>query len=114
MRLEIIILGFNIIQVYLAYLTQNLQKLNYLKLYQKDYVKIKNFTDIRNGLRLYTGFEYAQRQELINHSDFYLWDPFDADFTSNIHPVNNFNTDLVQSHNASLCSINVSYTPENY
>jgi len=87
-------------------------KENYLKLYQKDFVKITHTTDIVNGLRLYTGFEYAQRQELINHCDFYLWNPFDNEFTSNVPPVDNFNTDLVQSHNASLLSINVSYTPE--
>jgi hypothetical protein len=95
-------------------LTTLVLKENYLKLYQKDFVKISHTTDIANGLRLYTGFEYAKRQELINNSDFYLWNPFDNEFTTNIPPVDNFNADFVQSHNASILSINLSYTPEYY
>jgi len=89
-------------------------KENYLKLYQKDFVKITHNTDIVNGLRLYLGFEYAQRQELKNHADFYLWNPFNTDFTSNIPPLENFDADLVKNHNASLFSFNLSYTPEYY
>jgi hypothetical protein len=89
-------------------------KENYLKLYQKDYVKFSHTTDIFNGLRLFTGFEYAQRKQLSNHTDFYLWNPLDNEFTSNVPPIDNFNTDLVSDHNASILSVNISYTPEYY
>lgn len=89
-------------------------KENYLKLYQKDYLNIEHTTDIINGLRLFTGFEYAQRQELINHSDYNIWNPYNTNFTANIPPNDNFNTDLVKNHKASILSISVSYTPEYY
>ena len=89
-------------------------KENYLKLYQKDYIGIGHNIDIVNGLSLYTGFEYAQRRELFNNSDFYFYDPFKNDFTSNIPPVDNCNTDLVKDHNASILSVGISYTPEYY
>jgi hypothetical protein len=95
-------------------ITTLLLKENYLKLYQKDYVKFSHTTDIVNGLSLFTGFEYAQRKQLSNHTDFYLWNPFDNEFTSNIPPIDNFNTDLVNDHNASILSVNISYTPEYY
>ncbi|MCD4834498.1 MAG: DUF5686 and carboxypeptidase regulatory-like domain-containing protein [Bacteroidales bacterium] len=95
-------------------LTTLFMKENYLKLYQKDYISIGHNIDIANGLNIYTGFEYAQRHELVNHSDFYFYDPFKTDFTSNIPPTDNFNTDLVKDHNASIFSVDISYTPEYY
>lgn len=89
-------------------------KENYLKLYQKDYINLGHNIDIVNGFSLYTGFEYAQRRELFNNSDFYFYDPFKTDFTSNIPPIDNFNADLVKNHNASILSVGISYTPEYY
>lgn len=87
---------------------------NYLKLYQKDYIHFSHSTEIVNGVQLFTGFEYAKRMQLTNHSDFYLWNPLDHEFTSNIPPLDNFNTNLVNDHNASILSLNVRYTPEHY
>ncbi len=95
-------------------LTTLFLKENYLKLYQKDYISLGHKTDIINGLNIYTGFEYAQRKELVNHSDFYIYDPFKTDFTSNIPPTDNFNTDLVKDHNASIFDVGVEYTPRYY
>jgi hypothetical protein len=89
-------------------------KENHLKLYQKDYIDISHNIDIANGLSLHARFEYAQRQELINHSEYNIWNPFNNDFTSNIPQIDNFNTDLIKNHNASIFSMNVSYTPEYY
>ncbi|HSH51191.1 MAG TPA: DUF5686 and carboxypeptidase regulatory-like domain-containing protein [Bacteroidales bacterium] len=86
-------------------------KENYLKLYQEDFISIGHHTDIANGLNFSVGFKYAQRKELTNHADFYLTNPFDNDFTSNIPPVSNFNSILVNSHNASLFDTRISYTP---
>jgi len=89
-------------------------KENYLKLYQKDFINFSHTTDIVNGLSLFTGFEYAQRKQLSNHSDLYLWNPLDNEFTSNVPSIDNFNTNLVSDHNASILSVNISYTPEYY
>ncbi|MFP4025672.1 MAG: DUF5686 and carboxypeptidase regulatory-like domain-containing protein [Thiohalospira sp.] len=86
-------------------------KENYLKIYQKDYVRVGHQTDIINGLEFYAGFEYAHRHELINHTDFYLTNPFNNEFTSNIPPVDNFNADWIISHSASLLNLRVKYTP---
>ena len=95
-------------------LTTLFLKENHLKLYQKDYINLGHKIDIVNGLSLYTGFEYAQRQELVNHTDFYFYNPFDNDFTSNIPPVSNFDNNLVKDHNASIFDIEVEYTPLYY
>ncbi len=89
-------------------------KENYLKLYQKDYVNLGHRIDLANGLDLFTGFEFAKRQELINHSDYNLYNPFKKEYTTNIPPVNQFDQDLISNHNASILSIRVSYTPEYY
>lgn len=89
-------------------------KENYLKLYQKDYLGLNYSSEIVNGLRMSAGFEYAQRKQLYNNSNFYIYDPFDQEFTSNIPPVDNFDPDLVMDHTASLFSLNASYTPEYY
>ncbi|MDY6799818.1 MAG: DUF5686 and carboxypeptidase regulatory-like domain-containing protein [Bacteroidota bacterium] len=86
-------------------------KENHLKLYQEDFISIGHHTDIANGLNFSVGFKYAQRKELTNHADFYLTNPFDNDFTSNIPPVSDFNSILVNSHNASLFDARISYTP---
>jgi hypothetical protein len=92
-------------------LTTLFLKEDYLKLYQKDYISLGHKIDIVNGLNIYAGFEYAQRKELVNHSDFYIYDPFDNDFTSNVPPVDNFDENLVKDHNASIFDVEIEYTP---
>ncbi|MFC2103856.1 DUF5686 and carboxypeptidase regulatory-like domain-containing protein [Bacteroidota bacterium] len=87
-------------------------KENYLKLYQKDYFSIAHRIDILNGMDFYAGFEYAQRKELTNHADFYFYNPFKNDFTTNIPPIDNFDNNLVSDHNASIVDFRIRYTPE--
>ncbi len=87
---------------------------NHLKLYQKDYFVLAHRMDILNGMDFFARFEYAERKQLYNHSDFYVYDPFDNDFTTNIPPVDNFNTDLVSDHNASIVDFRIRWTPEYY
>ncbi len=86
-------------------------KENYLKLYQEDFLSIGHQTDIANGLSLSAGFKYSQRMELSNHADFFLTNPLDNEFTSNIPPVNDLHPTRVSSHKASLFDVKVSYTP---
>jgi hypothetical protein len=95
-------------------ITTLLLKENYLKLYQKDFISLEHKTDILNGLDLFTGFEYAQRQELVNHSDYNLYNPFKKEYTSNIPNIDNFDNNLITNHYASVLTIRVSYTPEYY
>lgn len=89
-------------------------KENHLKLYQKDYVKLGHRIDLAHGLELYTGFEYAQRQQLFNSTDYCFYNPFDNNFTSNIPPVSNFDNSLVSDHNASILHLRVRFTPQYY
>ncbi|MBU8891138.1 MAG: DUF5686 and carboxypeptidase regulatory-like domain-containing protein [Bacteroidales bacterium] len=87
-------------------------KENHLKLYQKDYLSIGHRIDIAHGLDFLVNFEYAQRTELDNHSDFYFYDPFNNDFTSNTPSVLNNNNALTVDHDASIMELRVRYTPE--
>ncbi len=87
-------------------------KENWLKLYQKDYFKVGHEIDIDNGLSLYTGIEYAERKKLMNHDDFYFFDPFDNEFTSNIPPSANAN--LIDNNFAVLVDAKIQYTPRYY
>jgi len=89
-------------------------KENYIKLYQKDYISLGYGTDIINGLSFSAGFEYAQRKELVNHSDYNFYNPFKNDFTPNIPPVDQVTAQMVEGHTASVLSVNISYTPEYY
>jgi hypothetical protein len=57
---------------------------NYMKLYDKNFVSLWHNTDIANGLRLSTALEYANRKQLFNTNSFYITDPDDKDYTSNI------------------------------
>ncbi|MGE0089734.1 MAG: DUF5686 and carboxypeptidase regulatory-like domain-containing protein [Bacteroidales bacterium] len=95
-------------------ITTLLLKENYLKLYQKDYISLEHKADLLNGLDLFTGFEYAYRQELTNHSDYNLYNPFKKEYTSNIPNIDGFDNNLITNHDASVLTIRVSYTPEYY
>ena len=93
-------------------ITTLLLKENYQKLYQKDYANIGHKFDIVNGLILNTQFEYAQHSEHVNHSDFYFFDPYNKDFTSNIPQADNLSTNLISKHDASVLKIGITYTPQ--
>ncbi|MDA3779574.1 MAG: DUF5686 family protein, partial [Bacteroidales bacterium] len=92
-------------------LTTLFLKENYMKLYEKDFVKLNHKIDITNGLILNTDFEIAQRRQLKNNTDFYLTNPLDKDYTENIPKINNFENKLVANHTASIINIGLSYTP---
>ncbi|NOU47634.1 MAG: carboxypeptidase-like regulatory domain-containing protein [Bacteroidales bacterium] len=85
---------------------------NYLKSYEKDFVKISYETDITNGLVLSVGMEYADRRQLDNHTDFSVSNPFGDAFTSNI-PVFAVSS-LVKNHRAFLLDVDLSFTPRHY
>ena len=86
---------------------------NYLKLYQKDYIKIENDIDIKNGLKLSMGLEYAKRSSLENSTDqtlFPNWKKFS--YTSN-KPINIELADTYfNANNAVISSLGLEYTPK--
>ena len=86
---------------------------NYAKLYQKTFVKITNSIDVANGLQLSSGFEFADRTQLFNHSTFNIFDPKKEGYTSNI-PVNTLDSSLFADNKASILSAELSYTPKHY
>ncbi len=60
-----------------------LDEKNYLKIYQKTFLNISHFFEITNGLYVWTVLEYADRQALVNTTD-YKWVNYDSrDYTSN-------------------------------
>ena len=86
-------------------------KQNYTNLYEKSFVKIEHEFDIINGLSLTTGMEYDNRKQLENNTDFYLTNPFDTSFTSNI-PDNNFaNADAFANQSTFIFDAKINYTP---
>jgi len=82
---------------------------NYLKLYEKDYLRIAHEIDIATGLVLLVATEYAHRHQLDNRTDFSFTNPFHDTFTSNIPRFTD--SSRVQSHNAFLLDLALSYTP---
>lgn len=95
-------------------LTTLFLKENYLKLYQKDFISMGHTIDITNGLNINAGFEYAQRKQLVNHSNYNFYNPFDKNFTSNIPRVDAFDAQLVKDHDASVFNLEVEFTPQYY
>ncbi len=85
---------------------------NYMKIYEKDFLKINHIIDITNGLILNIGAEYADRNQLYNNTDFAFTNPFDKTFTSNIPSY--ADSASVQNHRAFLLDIGLSFTPNYY
>jgi len=50
-----------------------LEKQNYLKLYEKAFVRAKTSQNVSPGLRLELGAEFSERRALVNHSDYSLF-----------------------------------------
>lgn len=89
-------------------------KKNYLKLYEKDFIKAAHQFDIANGLTLTTKIEYALRRVLVNHSDFTFNNAIARDYSSNI-PVNeNMDKKQLHDHKACIADAKISYTPRYY
>lgn len=82
---------------------------NYLKLYDKNYMSIWHETDLANGLNLFTELEYSNRKQLYNTNKWYISDPDDKDYTSNIPE--GINPEMVRDSKALTFSAKLEYTP---
>ncbi|MCK5823082.1 MAG: carboxypeptidase-like regulatory domain-containing protein, partial [Bacteroidales bacterium] len=92
-------------------ITTLMLKQNYVKLYEKDFIKLEHKFDIVNGLTLTTGVEYDYRKQLKNNTDFYFTNPFDTTFTSNI-PDNDFvNANAFATQSTFIFDAKIKYTP---
>ena len=85
---------------------------NYIKFYEKSYVRLSNQIDIANGLQLTAGIELAERRSpLTNRTNWYLYGEKGLE-KSNIpdynYPMNSEYTRLAQY------SVHLKYTPEYY
>jgi len=56
---------------------------NYMKLYEKSFLKLAFVREIFNGVRLFTDVEYARRSALVNQSDYSFGDRERRAFTAN-------------------------------
>jgi hypothetical protein len=64
-----------------------LDERNYLKIYKSDFINIKHYSELLNGLYLGIFADYSYRSAAINHSDFTLINKNNRIFISN-NPVN--------------------------
>ncbi|MEO1055000.1 MAG: DUF5686 and carboxypeptidase regulatory-like domain-containing protein [Bacteroidota bacterium] len=60
---------------------------NYLKIYEKDYIRLSGRYRLTNNLTLNLSAEWAERRALSNNSDFSIFDSEGREFTSNV-PLN--------------------------
>lgn len=82
---------------------------NYLKLYDKNYLSIWHETDLSNSLNLYTELEYANRKQLYNTNSWYISNPDDKEYSSNIPK--GINPELVRDNKALTFIAQLDYTP---
>lgn len=94
--------------------TSLLNRQNYMKLYEKDYVKLAHTTDLANGLTFGVSAGYARRRQLENHTDFYVMSITGHNYTPNLPGVLSGRPGLASGHRAMLLGANISYTPRHY
>ncbi len=89
---------------------------NYKKLYQKEYINIGHSFDIKNGMNLNSSFEYAERNQLVNHSNFRLIKYDNKAYSSNIPFINSSDTNvnIFRNHKSVNINAELSYTPKQY
>ncbi|MFT4668289.1 MAG: hypothetical protein ACI9VN_002759 [Patescibacteria group bacterium] len=85
---------------------------NYMKLYQKNYISLKNDKLLRPNFRLITKVEWAERMHLINNQDARSWvKDSKEDFTSNTPPNSELETTLFNTHKATTLHLGMEYQP---
>ena len=88
-----------------------LWKRNYLKIFEKDYVRLYHTQPLTPGLSLSTTVEWAERRQLFNNTKYALRNPEERVYTSNA-PVNIERTDTsFPTHRALWASVRADYTP---
>ncbi|MDP2237659.1 MAG: DUF5686 and carboxypeptidase regulatory-like domain-containing protein [Bacteroidales bacterium] len=83
---------------------------NFLKLYEKDFLKLSHETDITNGLVFSLSAEYAKREKLENHTDFYFTNWLGKEFTANMPPSIADHPELISNNKAFIFEAGMSWT----
>jgi Family of unknown function (DUF5686) len=84
---------------------------NWMKIYERDYVRLRWHDQLSEGFRLSSFFEYAKRQPLQNLADYKVFDWKEREFTSN-NPENVEVTETAfPAHTAATFSIAGEYKP---
>ncbi len=89
-------------------------KQNILKLYEEDFVEVLLKEDIINGLEFNIMGKFYTRSELFNSTDFYLTNPWNNNFTSNLPGITNIDSTLVGDVRSGVITAGLYYTPFQY
>lgn len=81
---------------------------NYLKEYEKNYIRFGFGSEVKNGINLRTSIEYAQRNHLSNNSNYSFPDEYGKRFTSNDPVSKELPSTAFNSNNALI--LNVGFT----
>ncbi len=84
-----------------------LRRENYLKIYEKEFVKIKYSEEIKNGVFFTSSLEYANRKPLFNTSNFsFARESKNPSYTSN-NPIapENFNDAVFNTHDVAVLNV---------
>lgn len=87
-----------------------ISRLNYMKLYQEDYVELAQRSEWINGVNLTFSTRYSYRSPLENRSD-YSFSRSDREYTSNDPVLLDQDTVTVEPHAALLFRFNFKWTP---
>ncbi|MEO1624012.1 MAG: DUF5686 family protein, partial [Bacteroidota bacterium] len=83
---------------------------NFLKIYDKDFLKVNFAHEIANGLKFFGAVEYSERSPLENNTDFSYFDQ-DREFTSN-QPLGGNDCSLcISNHKAFTTSVSLRWRP---
>lgn len=85
-----------------------LNRRNYMKLYEKNFFRMAHQTELANGILLTSNLEYANRQQLLNTSDFSIFRKDERRFTPNL-PINKELSDASFDSN-NLLNLDISLT----
>lgn len=99
------------IPMFLNTLTTLFFERNYMKIYERDYLRLRWNDEIKKGLVINASFEYAQRNPLQNRADWKAIEWKEREFTSN-NPTNiEVPETAFPTHNAAVFQANIDYKP---
>ena len=84
---------------------------NYMKIYEKDYILLGLQKDFGREIRAALSGEWAKNEQLMNHSDFLVFDNKKRTYTSNI-PVNNeIDTTYFPTYRSAILNFKITTSP---
>lgn len=88
---------------------------NHIKLYQEDFLQVHHKMDLANGLVFHSKAELADRKQLSNNSEFYIWDPLNnKPYSSNAPSNKSITQNNISDHTNYKFFGEFAYTPRYY